>query len=345
MIRVKYKVLNKLKANMGLYVSGEALSEQLGVSRTAVWKYINELKSQGYIIESSSKKGYSLSEGPEVISAYEIGHGLETQVVGKDIKYFNELDSTNTYAKLIAAEGCADGTAVIAEAQTAGKGRLGRGWSSAHKKGIWMSIVLRPLIAPEEIQIMTLAASIAVAKAIEQECHVRPGIKWPNDVLLESKKVCGILTEMNCEIERINFLVLGIGINVNHDMEDFPEALREIAGSLKECCGGEVAEPKKEFSRKNIIRCILAELDVIYRRLNTENEEAYADEAKQIVDEWKKYSVTIGRRVKAAMKGQELVGVATDITRDGRLIIACEDGSIREVMSGEVSVRGLLGYS
>ncbi len=343
---MKYKVLNKLKANMGSYVSGEALSGQLGVSRTAVWKYINELKSQGYIIESSSKKGYRLCEGPEVISAYEIGHRLETRVVGKDIKYFNEIDSTNTYAKLIAAEGCADGTAVIAEAQTAGRGRLGRGWSSAHKKGIWMSIVLRPLIAPEDIQIMTLAASVAVAKAIERECLVKPGIKWPNDVLLKSKKVCGILTEMNCEIERINFLVLGIGINVNHDMEDFPEALREIAGSLKECCGeGKAGESKKEFSRKNIIRGILAELDVIYERLNTGNEEAYAREAKQIVDEWKKYSVTIGRTVKAAMKGRELVGVATDITADGRLIIACEDGIIREVMSGEVSVRGLLGYA
>lgn len=331
---MKEKIIDHLKHNMGRYVSGEALSDTLGVSRTAIWKHIKELKEEGYIIEASSKKGYMLSAIVDILNECEISQGLSTEIIGRKIYYFRSIDSTNKYAKDMASEGCLDGTVVVADTQTAGRGRLGRVWSSAEKKGIWMSVVLRPTIPPEEVQLITLGASVAVVSAIYTALGLQAGIKWPNDIILDGKKVCGILIEMSCEMEQVGFIVVGIGINVNHVLEDFPEGIRNTATSLKLQVNG---DPKDTINRSNIIKKILEELERIYENIKSGS-------SKDIIDKWKKYSVTIGKQVRVTAKGMEYIGTATNITDDGKLVLTLADGSTHEVISGEVSVRGLLGY-
>lgn len=335
-------VLEKLKENSGQYVSGQILSEMLGVSRTAVWKYISDLKKDGYIIDASSKKGYRLILSSDVLNSSEISYGLKTDKLGKTVYYFDEIDSTNSYAKKAASEGCGDGTVIVADCQKSGKGRLGRQWNSGPGTGIWMSVVLRPDILPEDIQVITLAASVAVVRAIKAVTGIITGIKWPNDIILDGKKVCGILTEISTEMEQVNFLVLGIGINVNHTDEDFPEDLSKVATSLRLYSENKCNYPNEQicgkiFNRSEIIKGVLIELEGLYENIKKGN-------IRGIIDGWKKYSVTLGKEVIITIRNSKYTGVAQDITVDGRLRVACSDGVVREVLSGEVSVRGLLGY-
>jgi BirA family biotin operon repressor/biotin-[acetyl-CoA-carboxylase] ligase len=333
---LKEKVLNKLKESAPGFISGEVLSETFGVSRTSIWKYINDLKKEGYEIESSSRKGYRLDSIPDIMNGYEIKYGLDTKIIGRDIHYFDTLDSTNTYAKKLAYEGCPEGTVVVADCQTAGRGRLGRAWDSREHKGIWMSIVLRPCIAPEDIQVITLAASVAVAGGIEKVTGIQPGIKWPNDIILDGRKVCGILTEMNSEVEQVNFIVLGIGINVNQHVDDFSGELIDKATSLSIYARtrGEGGVPS--FTRAEIAKSVLTELEKVYGFVRNGNIEG-------IINRWKELSVTLGREVKAIARNIEYTGMAVDLTEDGKLIILCRDGARREVVSGEISVRGIMG--
>jgi BirA family biotin operon repressor/biotin-[acetyl-CoA-carboxylase] ligase len=334
---VKDKVLQKLKENTSSFISGEELSGMLDVSRTAVWKHIKSLKEDGYIIESSSRKGYRLLPSPDIINVFEIKQGLKTVVIGKKIIYLDTVDSTNNYAKIIAAQGCADGTVVITDTQTSGRGRLGRTWNSADRAGIWMSVVLKPDIPPEDVQLITLAASVAVVSAIKEVTGLEVGIKWPNDVILGGKKACGILTEMNSEMERVNFIVLGIGINVKHTMEDFPEELRNVATSIKAFADGKGIEIKW-FERNDLIRVLLCELERLYTDIIN-------GDVKGIVERWKKHSVTLGREVKIFSRNCEYRGMAVDVTQDGKLVVDCTDGITRKVASGEISIRGILGYT
>jgi len=340
---VKEKVLGILKENSARYVSGEHISEALGVSRAAIWKHIKDLKKEGYVIIASSKKGYSLVSVPDVLNSYEIIYNLKTGIIGSNIIYREEIDSTNNYAKKIASEGCKDGTVVVAECQTAGRGRLGRMWDSARNKGIYMSIVLRPEVAPEDVQIITIAASIAVAEAIRDITGMEAAIKWPNDIILDGKKVCGILTEMSSEMEKVNFLVVGIGLNVNHSREDFPEELANTATSLRiyaeqNSTGTAPAELDFRLNRSSLVKAVLTEMENVYCMVNNGNTD-------EVVRQWKEYSVTLGKEVLITSKSAEYRGFAKDITKDGRLIVDCSDGVTREVMSGEVKVRGLLGYT
>jgi len=334
---VKYRILEELKNNISQFVSGEALSEVLKVSRTAVWKNIKELEREGYVIEASSKKGYRLISVPDVLNASEVGSGLLTRFIGRNVQCFDVIDSTNNYAKRIAAEGCDEGTVVIADSQNSGRGRLGRTWNAPGKTGIWMSVVLRPDLPPESVQLITLGASVAVVSAIRKTLGVQAGIKWPNDLVLDGKKVCGILTEMNSEMERVNFLVLGIGVNVNQLREDFPGDLIDTATSLKAYLMDKGVDTP-DLKRSELIKSILFELEQIYDSINSNRTE-------EIIEEWKRYSVTMGREVRVVSRSQEYSGVASDVTADGRLVIKCSDGTMREVLSGEVSVRGILGYA
>ncbi|WP_010681126.1 biotin--[acetyl-CoA-carboxylase] ligase [Acetivibrio cellulolyticus] len=333
---MKKEILTKLKENPSDYISGESLSTVLGVSRTAIWKNINELKEEGYIIESSPKKGYRLNQNSDVVNAFEISEDLKTKVLGRNIAHFGKIDSTNNYAKKIALEGCEEGTLVVADFQTSGRGRLGREWNSSDKKGVWMSLVLRPDIPFEEVQIITLAASIAVVRALKEVAQIEAGIKWPNDIIINGKKVCGILVEMNMEIDRINFLVLGIGLNVNQKVNDFPDELKDKATSLR-ICMEETLDNQKLLKRSELIRAILLKFEEIYDKVNS-------GAFEEIISEWKKYSVTLGKEVSMTYKDKQCIGIAEGITRDGKLIVKCEDGTVKEVLSGEVWVRGLLGY-
>ncbi|HHV99719.1 MAG TPA: biotin--[acetyl-CoA-carboxylase] ligase [Clostridiaceae bacterium] len=332
---MKYEILRILKEKSMEYVSGERLSEILGVSRTAVWKCINELKKEGYVIESVSKKGYKLETSPDILNEFEIGHGLNTSIIGRQIHYFKSIDSTNNYAKKAAQEGCEEGTVIVADAQTSGRGRLGRSWESKEDSGIWMSVVLRPYIAPEDVQIMTLAASVAVVAALKSVAGVDAGIKWPNDIIIGGRKVCGILTEMSTEMDRVNYLVLGIGININQKKEDFPEELRNTAISLKAYMA-ENNMSVANIKRSDIIKIVLLELEKQYENMKRRNTE-------EIINKWRENSVTIGRKVKIIYKNVEYEGTAKDVTDDGKLIVHCSDGVTREISSGEVSVRGIMG--
>jgi BirA family biotin operon repressor/biotin-[acetyl-CoA-carboxylase] ligase len=333
---MKYEILQALREAAPEFVSGEALSRLLGVTRTTVWKCINELRAQNYQIEASSRNGYRLVSGDGQLNGFEVAYRLGTAVIGRKVLYFDFLDSTSNYAKKLALEGCEDGTAVLAGRQTAGRGRIGKGWDSQQNKGLYLSVVLKPEIPPEKIQLLTLAASVAVVDAIHKACGVDTGIKWPNDVILDGKKVCGILTEMNCETDRVNFAVIGIGINLSQTAGDFPEDLRSRAVSLMAHLQDR-GVPGRVPGRLDLARAVLSELDRGYALLN-------ADCGSRIVEMWRQRSLTIGREVRVYGKDTQYTGTAVDVTDDGRLVVSCADGAVREVMSGEVSVRGIMDY-
>ncbi len=332
---MKEKIINELKTNIGTYVSGEQLSRKFNVSRMAINKNITKLREEGYHIEAVSQKGYMLIEDREVYNAFEIGYDNKNEIIGRNILFFSEIDSTNNYLKSYASqyEDVEDGLVVISDIQNDGRGRMGRRWDSQAGKGIWMSILLKPSLLPYKVQIVTLGAAVAVVRALEKAFSLQAGIKWPNDIILNEKKVCGILTEMSAELDRVNYVVLGIGINVNHIKEDFEEQLREKAISLKEAMGVE-----EDINRVKLVQILLSELEGIYRCIKNE-------EYISIINEWKKYSITLGRDL-VITKGEEAsYGKAIDILDDGRLVVEFNDGHIEEIMSGEITVRGIMGYA
>lgn len=335
--KVKYKILEVLKENQGKFISGETLSTELGVTRTTVWKHIKNLKDEGYIIHSSSKKGYVLETIPDILNAYEIEYGLNTKYLGREIHYLETVDSTNLYARDIAVKGCKDGTLVVAETQVSGKGRMGRNWESRDKKGIWMSIVLKPEILPSHIQIITLAASVAVVYGIKKATGISTGIKWPNDIIADGKKVCGILTEMNSELDRINHIILGIGINVNQDINDFSDDIRNKAVSLKILKYSDINESDEYIKRSDLIKAILVKLEELYENIKNGNKDV-------ILDQWREASLTLDKDIKVISGNCEYAGMALDITDDGKLIVRDTKGQIHELVSGEISIRGMDGY-
>ncbi len=326
---MKNLILSKLKETDG-FLSGEELSSILGVSRTAVWKHINELRKEGYSIESSSRKGYRLNELPDLLDEREIKLSPGQQI-GSNLIHLAEIDSTNNFAKKIANDNCPHGTVVIAEKQTLGRGRVGRAWESDSNKGLWFSLVLRPALLPEEVQIITLAASVAVVEGIFRGQGVSCGIKWPNDIILDNCKVCGILTELSAEPDHVNHVIVGIGINVNQTFEDFGAEISGKATSLKIHTGlGQ--------SRVRLLENILFCFDEIYSTLLQGNK-------KEIIERWNRYSVTLGKEIRVVSRDVEYIGIAQSIASDGKLVVKCIDGTLKEIAAGEVQVRGLMGYT
>jgi BirA family biotin operon repressor/biotin-[acetyl-CoA-carboxylase] ligase len=326
---LKNLILEKLKQDKG-YISGQALSEILGVSRTAIWKNINELRKSGYNIESSSKKGYKLAGAPDVLDSRELIIP-EGQLIGREIIHFEEIDSTNNYAKKIANEGFLHGTLVVAEKQTLGRGRVGREWKSFNSDGLWFTIILRPDLEPEKVQIITLAASVAVVEGIFEAQGIVCGIKWPNDIILDGCKLGGILTELSAEPGHVNYVVVGIGININQDLDTFDYEIKSKATSLKIHTGIPV-------SRVKLLGSILTRFENIYSTMLQGN-------TQEIINRWSRYSVTLGRDVRILFKDKEYYGTAQSIALDGKLVVKCNDGVVREIAAGEIQVRGLLGYT
>lgn len=326
---MKYKILKMLKENDKKFISGQYISDTLNVSRTAIWKYINQLKDEGYNIEAVTRKGYKLINTPDILSYGEIAEYLKTKYIGREIVYFDRIDSTNVKAKELAAEGIKEGTVVISEEQTMGRGRLGRKWVSPKGKGIWMSIILTPDINPIDASKVTQIGAAAVWKALK-EVGVDAYIKWPNDIVLNRKKVCGILTEMSGELNRINYLVIGIGINVNINSEEFPEEIRNIATSIK-------AEIGHTVSRKFIVAEILNNFEEFYDELIKHGN------IKTSIDICRKASILLGREIRIITNKGERNAKAIDITDEGELLIE-ENGEIEKLVSGEISVRGIYGY-
>lgn len=327
---MKQKILRLLKENRGQFVSGQKISEELDVTRTAIWKYINQLKEEGYEIQSVSRKGYSLISTADRLSYEEIKDYLNTKYVGRKVMYFDSISSTNDKAKELATLGEGEGAVIIAEEQTKGKGRLGKNWISPKGKGIWMSIILRPDINPVHASKVTQVAAAAVSTSISK-MGIKNLIKWPNDIVVGNKKVCGILTEMSGELNRINYIVVGIGINVNIDIEELPNEVKEIATSLKEEYG-------ERISRKKLTAEILNNFEELYKELVKENK------ISKSIQICRQYSAILGKEIRVIMRGEEIRGKAIDLTEEGELLIKDKEGKVQKIISGEVSVRGLYGY-
>jgi len=327
---LKDEILRLLKENTEGFISGQEISERFGVSRTSIWKYINQLKLEGYEIESVSKRGYKLIKCPDLLTYEEIQEELHTEFIGRKIIHLNSIDSTNSKAKDIALELEEDGVVIIAEEQTRGKGRLGRNFISPREKGIWMSIILKPDINPLKVSLVTQIAAAAINKAF-REMKIETFIKWPNDILLNRKKICGILTEMNAELTKVNFIVIGIGINANLDEDDFSEEIRETATSIK-------IEIDKKISRKKVVGKILNNFEPLYKDFI---EEDNIEEAMKICRE---NSILIGNEVRVIRKDESIKAHVIDINKNGELVVEYETGQVENLISGEISIRGLKSY-
>ena len=326
-------VLSLLRQQEG-FVSGGEISRRLGISRTAIWKAVDALRREGYTVEARTGLGYRLLEAPDAVTEPEIRHFLgETDRVGRTLVCLEEVDSTNLRAKQLAAEGAADGTVVVADRQTAGRGRLGRSFQSPGGRGIYLTALLRPALPPERLSPVTAMAGVAVCRAVERICGASPGLKWPNDPVLEGKKLCGILTELSLEGEtgRVQDLVLGIGINVSQRPEDFTPEVREIATSLAQALGRPVSRPALAAE-------VIREIDRLYGALA-------AGETAPYLAEYQRRCVNLGRTVRLLGPGGGETAEALDIDGDFGLVVRTADGGIRTVRSGEVSVRGLYGYT
>lgn len=323
---IKEQILKQLRESDG-FVSGEELSARLKVSRTAVWKSINALRDVGYEIESSTNRGYLLKACPDILTAEEIEAGLETEYLGRKAYCHESLDSTNEEAKRQGLRGAENGSLFIAEEQVGGKGRLGRTFVSPPGTGLWFTILLRPGMIPVHVSLTTLMSGMAVCRAIRSLSGCPALIKWPNDIIIGEKKVCGILTEMSAEIDRIEFLAVGIGINVNNTA--FPENIRQKATSL-------LIESGKPLRRIRLLQEILRNFESLLKAnlLTTGN---------SFLTEYRELCVTLNRKVSFFRKNKSVTGTAVDISPEGELLVRMEDGTVETVFAGEVSVQGIYG--
>lgn len=310
------------------YVSGQELCNKFGVSRTAIWKVINQLKEVGYEIEAAQNKGYHLIAAPDVMTEAELESLKNTQWAGCEIYCFDSIDSTNTKAKELAEAGHPSGTLVVADQQTLGRGRRGRSWESPAGTGIFMTLMLKPDINPNNASMLTLVAAMATARAITEVTGEAAQIKWPNDIVMNGKKVVGILTEMSAQFDYINHIVVGIGINVHN--EEFPEEIAKTASSL-------LLECDHRIHRASLIEAFLEEFERLYAvYLETEDMSGLQKEYDSLL-------VNRGRQVRVLDPKEPFEGKAMGITKKGELIVDTWE-SRKLVSSGEVSVRGIYGY-
>ncbi len=330
----KSDILTLLRNNKD-YVSGQQLCDQFGVSRTAVWKVINQLKEEGYEIESVPRKGYRLVETPkDILSQSEIASRLHTKWAGRKLYYFESTGSTNTDAKRLAEEGEPHGTTIVANMQTAGKGRRGRTWQSPAGANTYFTILLKPTFSPDKASMLTLVMALSVAEAIEEITGLKADIKWPNDIVVHKKKVVGMLTEMSTtpEMDEIQYVVIGVGTNVNYDSpEDFPEELRPTATSLR-------IEAGHLINRAALTERMLARFEVNYEKF----EETL--DLSGLMDSYEKHLINVGAQVRVLDPAGEYTGISRGINTVGELLVEKENGETVNVYAGEVSVRGLYGY-
>ena len=315
----KRKILKTLYEKKDEYVPLEHFVNETGKSQQVIENEFITLEEEGYII-NHSKLGYRLIKTPNLLLPYEIKRGLKTKLIGHDIHYFNEVDSTNEVAKYLAEEGAEEGTLVVAEIQNRGKGRRGKTWISP-PGGVWMSVILRPNIPPYQASQLTLVTGVVVAKTLKEELNLDVGIKWPNDILIGKKKVCGILTEVNATMDKVNYLVVGIGIDMNVDVPLFPSDLQKGATSLKN-------ELNTEINGALLVQKFLFNFENIYKEFKS-------GKFPEILNEWRAMSSTIGNSVEVRTRGKTVRGDAVGINKEGILIIEMEDGSLRKMISGE----------
>lgn len=308
-------------------VSGQALSEEMGVTRAAIWKQMERLRELGFQIEATGRSGYKLIACPDLLMEPMIRLRIDTKWVGKEILYFRELESTNKHARMLAAQGAQAGTLVIANGQTQGRGRRGRGWISPMGDGIFMSLILRPKMHPSKVAKLSLLTAVAVAQAIDEVTGLEARIKWPNDIVCEGKKVCGMLLEMTADEQCVHDVVAGVGINVHQ--EEFDPEIRETASSLQLLCG-------RFIRRSDVVCAFLRRFEALYEQMEQDEEE--------IMRQYRELSATLGQRVQVISLSGTFTGTAEEITDEGALCVRDEEGVLREVLAADVSVRGVMGY-
>lgn len=311
------KIIDFLKKRQD-YVSGDQMSHRLGITRQALWKHIQELKDKGYDIIAVPHLGYQLVSLPDRLFSSEISDELNTKFLGRKIHYFDVVSSTMDIAMQLAMKGSPEGTLVLAEAQTKGRGRLGREWFSPKYKGIYLSLVLRPKILPHQASILTLLSAMSICEAIKEIIGLDARIKWPNDILIHNKKLGGILTELNAETDEVRFIIIGIGLNVNNDKK----TLLSLATSLKE-------QNKVSINRVKLLQEILRKLEANYLSFQDKGSEP-------ILEKWRAHNVTLGRRIKVFFYRQHIEGQAVDIDTDGSLLVRSDSGIIQKVSAGDV---------
>ena len=324
---MKTEILKLLRATDG-YVSGQQISEQLGVSRAAVWKAIRRLQDEGYQVEAVRNKGYHIVGTPDVMTKEELNSLMKTRWAGRNILYYETTDSTNLRIRQAGDEGAPHGTLAVADRQTAGRGRRGRTWESPAGSSIYMSVLLRPDIAPNKASMLTLVMALSVAEGIQQ-CIPIIQIKWPNDIIVNGKKLVGILTEMSAQIDYINHVTVGVGINVN--MTAFPEEIADTATSLCLECGHAV-------KRAPLIAAVMERLE--------ENYEIFleTEDLSGLMERYSALLVNRDRDVRIIGEKETYQAHAIGIDRTGELIVRREDGTMEKIYAGEVSVRGVYGY-
>ncbi len=331
---MKEKILKALRGSRG-FISGQQLCEMLGVSRTAVWKHIRQLQSEGYEIEAVTNRGYRLVGSPDILASREVESYLTSQWIGRPILYFSSTDSTNLAAKRLGEDGEKEGALVIADEQTAGRGRSGRRWETPAGANIAMTLLLRPKIAADRISMITLVMGMAVAQAVRSLYDLPAMIKWPNDIVIGSRKLCGILTEMSAELTgsgsaqpKVNYIVIGTGINANQ--REFPEELREKATSL-------IMELGHPVDRAKLIAQVMQLFEEYYSLF------AGTQDMTPLRDSYNAMLVNTGREIRVLEPGKEYEGTAEGINDRGELMVRLPDGQLRAVYAGEVSVRGIYG--
>ncbi|WP_047980062.1 biotin--[acetyl-CoA-carboxylase] ligase [Ornithinibacillus contaminans] len=317
------KLIQLLSKEEDTFISGQVISDKLNLSRNAIWKHMKELEKDGYKIEAIRNKGYRIIEIPKKVSQNTVQWGLKTKWLGKTLIHRESTTSTQHIAHQLASENAPHGTVVMADEQTAGKGRLSRSWHSAKDKGIWLSIVLRPTIGPNLAPQLTLLTATVLADVMQNKLHVTPKIKWPNDIILSNKKVAGILTEMQAEQDQIQYIVIGIGINVNQEQEELPDDIQARATSLK-------IETNKDWDLHVLIQDILLTFEETYSNYL---ENGFQTAIKQ---KWESYGYRIGETTKIKTIKDEQEIKIMGIADDGALLASYQDGTIKKVYSGEI---------
>jgi BirA family transcriptional regulator, biotin operon repressor / biotin---[acetyl-CoA-carboxylase] ligase len=300
------------------HVSGDALANRLGISRQALWKHIQELKEMGYDIAAIPHVGYRLVATPDRLFPCEVSRGLGTEFVGQKVHYFEHVFSTMDEAMRLGILGAPCGTLVVAESQTKGRGRLGRCWFSPKYKGLYVSLLLRPRMPPALVSLITLLAAVSIVEAIYAFVGLRPRIKWPNDIMLQGKKLGGILTELNAEMDKVKYIVIGIGLNVNNDKKSL------IAGgtSLRE-------HLKEDVRRVALLQEVLCRIEENYLRFEKKG-------GSFLIEKWREHNMTLGKRVKVYCHKEHIEGEAVDIDVDGGLLVRKDSGITSKIMSGDV---------
>ncbi|MDO8445812.1 MAG: biotin--[acetyl-CoA-carboxylase] ligase [Deltaproteobacteria bacterium] len=318
------KILKLLKENRGVYTSGVEIGKNLDLSRTAVWKHMGNLRKAGYEIDAIPNLGYRLLSSPDLMTSAEIESGLKTKYIGKKIHAFSLTDSTNTKAFELALHGAPEGTVIVAEGQRKGKGRLGRKWESPKGVNVYASIVLRPKIAPSSASQITLLAAVATARAIEKATKILPDIKWPNDLLIRNRKVAGILMELDSEADMVNFIVLGIGIDINMDINSLPPDVAKVATSIKN-------ETGRTIERVPLVQELFRQLEKWYEIFK-------ADGFGPIITEWERLSIMAGKYIRVSFLKETKEGVALGLDTDGALLLRLPTGRIERVVAGDVTM-------